>query len=166
MAGEELWYFGYGSNMNRSVFLERRRMRPLETRTGYLDDYRLCFNLPVGRGERGVANLEPGAGARTHGVLYRLSAEQADHLDRTEGVPSGVYRRISVSVVAGAVRVGAFTYLSRHTRTRTRRKPSARYLGLLLEGARQHGLPDDYVRALEGLERAVDERIGEAGAER
>ncbi len=164
MAGEELWYFGYGSNMNRSVFLERRRMRPLETRTGYLDDHRLCFNLPVGSGERGVANLEPGAGARTHGVLYRLSAEQADQLDRTEGVPAGVYRRISVSVVAGAVRVDAFTYLSPHKRTG--RKPSARYLGLLLEGARQHGLPDDYVLALEGLERAVDERIQEGGGER
>ncbi len=97
-------------------------------------------------------------------MLYRLSAEQADHLDRTEGVPSGVYRRISVSVVAGTVRVDAFTYLSPHTRTG--RKPSARYLGLLLEGARQHGLPDDYVRALESLERAVDERIGEEGGER
>ncbi len=160
----DLWYFGYGSNMNRSIFLERRRMRALETRTGYLDDYRLCFNLPVGSGERGVANLEPFAGARTHGVLYRLSAEQADHLDRTEGVPAGVYRRISVSVVAGTVRVDAFTYLSPHTRTG--RKPSARYLGLLLEGARQHGLPDDYVRALEGLERAVDERIGKGGHSR
>ena len=66
--------------------------------------------------------------------------------------------------MAGAVRVDAFTYLS-PTR-RTGRKPSARYLGLLLEGARQHGLPDDYVRALEGLERAVDERIGEGRGER
>ena len=39
------------------------------------------------------------------------------------------------------------------------RKPSARYLGLLLEGAREHGLPADYVAQLEKLELAHDERI-------
>ena len=41
----------------------------------------------------------------------------------------------------------------------TGRKPSARYLGLLLEGAREHALPQDYLRRLEGLELAVDERL-------
>jgi len=54
-----IWYFGYGSNMNRAIFEERRRMQPLETRLGWLDDYRLRFNIPIGSGERAVANLEP-----------------------------------------------------------------------------------------------------------
>src|SRR5205807_3974084 len=73
MSHPTLWYFGYGSNMSRSIFCERRGMRPLATRWGWLEGYRLCFNLPIGPGERGVANLEPEAGARTCGVLYLLT---------------------------------------------------------------------------------------------
>ena len=33
------------------------------------------------------------------------------------------------------------------------------FLGLLVEGARQRGLPDEYVRWLESLELAHDERV-------
>jgi hypothetical protein len=64
---DALWYFGYGSNMCRAIFVEQRGMRPLETTWGWLDGHRLCFNLPVGPGERGVANLVAEPGARTCG---------------------------------------------------------------------------------------------------
>jgi gamma-glutamylcyclotransferase len=151
------WYFAYGSNMSRAIFLERRAMHPLAIRRGWLEEHRVCFNLPVGPGERGVANLEPAAGARTWGVLYLLTGEEFDRLDRTEGVHRGYYRRAPVEVVVdGGDHVSAFTYLS--SWAREGRKPSARYLGLLVAGAREHGLPDDYVASLEGLELAVDER--------
>src|SRR5881628_911231 len=102
--------------MSRSIFCERRGMRPLATRWGWLEGYRLCFNLPVGPGERAVANVEPQAGARTCGVLYLLDPEQLDRLDRSEGVHRGLYRRIPVEVVVGGEeRVAAFTYQSSWT---------------------------------------------------
>jgi cation transport regulator ChaC len=156
---ETLWYFAYGSNMSPAIFLERRAMRPLATRRAWLDGHRLCFDLPVGPGERGVANLERCGDARVWGVLYRLTPEQFDRLDRTEGVHRGFYRRTAVEVVVAddGERIGAFTYLSRFS-TRGR-KPSARYVGLLLEGARHHGLPDEYLRILQAFELAVDERL-------
>jgi len=97
-----LWYFGYGSNMNRAIFGDRRGMRPMETRWGWLEGYRLRFNIPVGPGERGVANVEPEPGARTCGVLYLLTAAECDRLDRSEGVHVGLYRRIPVQVVVEA----------------------------------------------------------------
>ena len=156
---EALWYFAYGSNMHRAIFCDRRRMRPLTARWGWLENYRLCFNLPVGSGERGVANVEPEEGARTCGVLYLLTPEEFDRLDRTEGVHLGVYRRIPVEVVTeGEERVSAFTYQS--PLTRPSRKPSARYMRLLVEGAEQHGLPVEYVHFLESFELARDEREG------
>src|SRR2546425_165870 len=71
--GLPLWYFGYGSNMHRSIFHERRRMQPLATRWGWLEGYRLRFNIPVGPGERACANLELQPEARTCGVLYLLT---------------------------------------------------------------------------------------------
>src|SRR5207247_10051242 len=101
--------------------------------------------------------VEPEAGARTWGVLYLLDPEELGRLDRSEGVHRGVYRRIPVEVVVGgAERVAAFTY--RSSWTLAGRKPSARYLRLLVEGARDHGLPAEYVTFLESHELAWDER--------
>lgn len=154
---DALWYFGYGSNMNRAIFCERRGMRPLKTCWGWLEGYRLRFNIPVGPGDRAVANVEPGPGARTCGVLYLLTVEESDRLDRTEGVHAGLYRRIPVEVVVeGQGQVATFTYQS--SRTAEGRKPSPRYMRLLLEGARHHGLPPEYVKLLESFELARDER--------
>lgn len=150
-----LWYFGYGSNMDARTFVGRRGMRPREVLTGRLDDWSLAFDLPVGLGERGVANLRPLRGAHVWGVLYRISAEEAARLDRSEGVHRGAYTRAEV-VVRTPDQTAAFTYRSR--RSDPRRKPSRRYMGLLLAGARDHGLPEAYVASLRALELAVDER--------
>jgi cation transport regulator ChaC len=156
-----LWYFAYGSNMSPAIFLDRRAMRPLATRRARLDGHRLRFNLPVGPGERAVANIEADPASRVWGILYLLTPEDCDRLDKTEGVHRGLYDRMAVDVVADAEdRVAGFTY--RSSFATEGRKPSARYIGLLLEGARHHGLPDDYVRTLEALELAVDERLAKA----
>jgi hypothetical protein len=96
--------------------------------------------------------------AHAWGVLYLLTPEESDRLDRTEGVGMGAYRRVTVDVVTDdGERVAAFTYQS--TWITDGRKPSARYIGLLLEGARHHGLPAEYVAFLEAFELAHDERI-------
>lgn len=154
------WYFAYGSNMGRATFIERRRMQPRAARRAYLDDHRLCFDLPVGPGERGVANLVPEPGARTWGVAYRLSAEACAFLDRTEGVDRGFYRRLTIEIVAdddcGPERLAAFAYQGEARDPR--RKPSARYLGLLLAGARELALPPEYLVWLAAFPLAVDER--------
>jgi len=152
-----LWYFGYGSNTERSTFLGRRRMRPLEVRIGRLDGFELRFDLGVGQGERGVANVAPSRGAHVWGVLWRITPDGAGHLDLTEGVNRGFYRRLAVEVATpeGSV-LPAFTYHS--PLGGTGRKPSRRYLGLLLAGAHQHGLPEDWIARLRTFELARDER--------
>jgi cation transport regulator ChaC len=153
------WYFGYGSNMNRGIFEGRRGMRPIKAQPALLEDYRLCFNLAIGPGERGVANLEARAGACTWGVLYLITVEQFEHLDRTEGVPRA-YRRIPVSaIVDGSEQIAAFTYQS--DKIGLGRKPSPRYIALLIEGAVQHGLPPGCLRYLRSFELAADERLSE-----
>ncbi len=154
-----LWYFAYGSNLDPETFLGRRRMKPHEARTALLREYRLVFDLAVGKGERGVANLLPTAGEWVHGVAYRLSESGARWLDRTEGVPRS-YQRVDVALEAdGNLRLDAFTYVSPHRRPE--RKPSRRYLELLLRGARHHGLPEEWVAWLRDLPQAVDERVAQ-----
>lgn len=156
---DTLWYFAYGSNMQRATFESRRGMKPREARGGRLAGYRLVFDLPVGPGERGVANLAPDDTAHTYGVLYRITPGELEVLDRTEGVDRGYYRRDEVGVerLDAEETVIAWTYVSGHGTVG--RKPSLRYMGLLLEGAREHGLPAEYVRVLESWELAVDERV-------
>ncbi len=155
-----LWYFGYGSNMERGTFLGRRQMKPVEVCPAVLADWALCFDLGIGPGERGVGNVRRAPGTLTWGVAWRITRRQAQHLDRTEGVHKGGYRRLPVTVLAGDGRpLEAFTYRSEHGRAG--RKPSRRYMGLLLRGAREHGLPETWVEHLRGFELAVDERTGQ-----
>jgi hypothetical protein len=152
-----LWYFAYGSNLDPGTFLGRRRMRPLETRVALLEHFELRFDLPVGPGERGVANVAPRVGEHVWGALYRLTHPEADRLDLTEGVTRDFYRRVDVNARAlDGARIGAFTYHS--GRGVEGRKPSRRYLRLLLTGARHHGLPAHYVERLLAWPLAVDER--------
>jgi len=157
VSADPVWYFAYGSNMSRAIFCERRRMCPTDSRWGWLHGWRLSFELPVGPGERGVANVVPDAAARTCGVLHRITADEFDRLDRTEGVHVDIYRRVPVEVVTeSGERVPAQTYVS--TRATAGRKPSARYLGLLLTGAREHDLPRAWIEFLAAHELAFDER--------
>ena len=153
------WYFAYGSNMQNATFLQRRRMQPLEVTTGRLDGYRLVFDLPTGPGQRGAANLVEDRDANVWGVLYRLHAGDFERLDRSEGVPR-LYAKVAVTIAAtlGLVAQAALTYVSEYRSPE--RKPSVRYMGLLLEGARQHGLPTHYHTYLRSFEYAWDERDG------
>ena len=135
-------------------------MRPLATRRARLDGYRLCFDIPVGPSNRGVANVETCDGAHIWGVAYLLHPEEFDRLDRTEGVHRGLYTRLAVELATdGDEQIAAFTYRSPFRSDA--RKPSARYLGLLLDGARHHGLPAEYAAALGKRELAIDERQSE-----
>ena len=152
-----LWYFAYGSNLDPSIFLGRRQMKPLEIRVALLRDFELRFDLPVGPGERGVANVAPCPGDHVGGVLYLLGRREAQRLDRTEGVDYGAYHRLAVEVRdACGTLYRAFTYHS--ARGQACRKPSRRYLGLLISGALEHGLPVDYVERLKRIPLAVDDR--------
>ncbi|MEO8605049.1 MAG: gamma-glutamylcyclotransferase family protein [bacterium] len=156
-AANAIWYFAYGSNLCRAIFHERRGMRPLAARVAWLDDHQLSFNIPVGPGERGVANVEPCSGSRVCGAAYLLTADSCERLDRSEGVHLEFYWRAPVTLwLANGEQVVGFTY--RSARTTEGRLPSPRYMGLLLAGAAEHGLPDDYVESLRAFTLARDER--------
>ena len=153
-----VWYFAYGSNLCRRVFVETRCMRPRRALRARLPGWRICFDLPVGPGERGVANVVECADGTVYGVAYLLDLADAERLDRTEGVHRGWYRRHPIAAqLDDGVRLGAFTYRSPYGVPG--RKPSARYLGLILDGAREHGLPAAWIGWLGALELAVDERL-------
>ena len=151
---EEAWYFAYGANMHDSAFRKRRGMRPLEWRAGRIRGYRLRFNLEGRpRGKAAPANLSADPQAEVWGVLYRITRAALLQLDATEGVPGWRYRQLWVDAddIEGRP-LRAVTYIAQGKETDGH--PSLRYITLLLEGARAHGLPEHYIRFLESVKHA------------
>lgn len=151
---EDIWYFAYGSNMHDAAFVDRRRMTPREWRVGRMDGYRLRFNLD-GRpkGKSAPANIEPFSEAEVWGVLYRITRRELIALDSTEGVPGGRYRHVwSHAEDPTGQRVLAVTYAARGNERDG--NPSARYITLLRDGARERGLPEHWLTMLDNVREA------------
>lgn len=148
---DEVWYFAYGANMHDSAFRERRGMRPVEWRAGRIKGYRLRFNLdgrPIGKSTPANVCVDPTT--EVWGVLYRITQAGLVHLDATEGRR---YRHawIDAEDIDGQP-IKVVTYLA--SGKPTDGNPSLRYITLLREGAKRHGLPDYYVQYLERIEHA------------
>jgi gamma-glutamylcyclotransferase (GGCT)/AIG2-like uncharacterized protein YtfP len=140
-------YFAYGANLEPRRF---RRRCPGATAIGRarLPDHRLAFTR-YSRPERGgVADIVADAGAEVWGVLWEIDAACIAALDDYEGAPHA-YRRETVRVIddAGAEH-DAMAYVANRTGSFP---PSPQYLAIITEGARAHGLPEEYVRTLEEL---------------
>jgi len=143
-------YFAYGSNLS----LERMRARVPSARVmgpGLLRGARLRLDKRGADGS-GKANLAADRHGCVWGVAYRLSAAHWGDLDAVE--PG--YSRVTVELELFGRGVSAETYRSE----RLTADPVAFdwYKRLIVEGARQHGLPEDYVRHLEALPARPDPR--------
>lgn len=152
--GDEIWYFAFGANMHETVFRERRGMRAREWRVGRVGGYRLRFNLEGRpRGKAAPANIEPCPGEEVWGVLYRITRRDLLRLDSTEGLPGGIYRRLWLDAEdAGKRPFRAVAYSGPGKETDG--NPSLRYITLLREGARAHGLPRHWIDKLDRVRPA------------
>lgn len=145
---DTVWYFAYGANMHDSAFRERRKMRPFGWRVGRIYGYRLRFNLE-GRpkGKAAPANLVSDSESEVWGVLYAITKQDLLLLDASEGVPGRRYRHLWLDVEDAEGRaIHAVTYVADGKETDG--NPSLRYITLLREGAKAHGLPDHYLQML------------------
>jgi hypothetical protein len=75
-----------------------------------------------------------------------------------KGQDSDQRARREASSVRRVVSAFAGTRSTQSCSSRQTGKPSLRYIGLLIEGAAQHGLPPDYLDYLESFDLATDER--------
>lgn len=147
---DPVWYFAYGGNMSERVFVQRRRIRPSETRTGRLRGYRLVFTVAGGMrpGMSAPANIVEAPDAAVHGVLYRLPLTQFIRLDATEGRQ---YDYVSTDAEDSAGnRLPVVTY--KVSRRAPEGRPGRSYLNTIREAARQRGLPPHYVAFLDSVE--------------
>ncbi len=149
------FYFGFGSNMSM-LSLRAKGVEPLASQQAVLPGWRLRFNVQhFFRHEGGVGNIEQTGNPddRVLGLLHECPDDALALLDTAEAVGHG-YARIEVEVephnhsAGNHERVVAVTYIGMPQFIDNRRLPSRRYLNIVLKGARQAGLDDDYIQRL------------------
>ncbi len=106
----------------------------------------------------GKANLREMRSETAWGVVYEIGAADWDALDQCERG----YARIAIEVETDAgERISATTYVAVHVTDDA--VAWNWYKRLIVEGAREHGLPEDYVATLAALPAREDPRGGDPG---
>ena len=136
--------FAYGSNLALDAGLVGPAVLP---------DHRLELNRRSIRWGGGVVDVVPATGQRVWGALYEVDEALMETLDRKEGV--GVaYRRLEVAVELDGQRREAVTY-EVIDKEPDAPPATADYADLVLQGARQRGLPDDWLAVLDSVLRGT-----------
>ena len=142
-------YFAYGSNLSSRQMLLRC---PGASAIGpaRLTDYELAFTRPSRRWGGYAADVVPAVGSLVWGVAWEVTPMHLQQLDRYEGVAIAAYRRRNVHVtLPDGGTLNAITYAVVDPQDGGR--PSPRYLHTILEDAREHRLPGDWIRHLAAL---------------
>jgi gamma-glutamylcyclotransferase len=147
-------YFAYGSNMASHRFLQRLPgARHLEV--GILTGHRLHFRKNDS-GLSGKCDIESTDDHKDEvlGVVYEISIDDKQALDRIEGLGTGYDEKIvQVSTLSGNI-LSTVTYFAidiDHNLI-----PYHWYKQHVLRGAIEHGLPADYIRKIESFESQKD----------
>jgi len=146
-----VWYFAYGSNLQVATLRGRRgvdyqRAVPVRAR-----GWRLVFDKPpLLRAGTSVANIVEDAAAEVLGVAFAISHDDHAHVELTEGVGFGNYRRVELAVepLTPTHEPPALALSLSSDRRDPALQPSTRYMALVIEGALEHGLPEAHVELL------------------
>ncbi|KAG2386795.1 hypothetical protein C9374_001830 [Naegleria lovaniensis] len=164
-----VWYFAYGANMSSKVLIGRRKVKPMESYPCHVEGYDLVFNMKgLPYFEPAFASIEKRQGWRMHGVVHKITRAQMDHIRRTEGgnghdMDDFGYREI---IVQATIYQPWFEYQDSNTVTShgnptmyfqtvkaialqgppdiNDANPSARYLKILRDGAKEYGVAKEW----------------------
>ncbi|HEY2229066.1 MAG TPA: gamma-glutamylcyclotransferase family protein [Xanthobacteraceae bacterium] len=132
-------HFAYGSNMSRAQ-MGARCPGACALGTATLLHWRFIIGL------QGHGSIVPQPGGVVHGVLWRLGARDMAAINAYEAVDTGLYIRRIVPVRYAAVLRPALVYILRRPGEGT---PRPAYIGLVVAAARDWGLPERYIHALQ-----------------
>ncbi len=162
-----VYYFAYGSNM-ATARLRAPNRAPSARKVGVatLPEYALRFHKRSKDGSgKCDACLTREPTDLVFGVVFDIAPEDKERLDRAEGVGSG-YEEREVSVELDGESCKAFLYVAQRKCTDPGLAPYDWYRDWVLMGAREHHLPDDYIRAIEKIQTYPDPDGAQARRER
>jgi cation transport regulator ChaC len=148
-------YFAYGSNMSAQL-MRGRCPGAVAVGTARLLGWRFVVTRD------GFASIVRERGEAVYGVLWRLTPRDTAVLNAYECLDSGLYSRHVLPVHRNARITPALVYIAR---SRTQGRPRPGYQRVVVEAAREWGLPKPYVQTLErwsvGAGRARAPDVGE-----
>jgi len=131
-------HFAYASNMSVPLMRRRCPAARLEGRA-VLPGHRFIIM------RSGYASIVPAPGGCVHGLLWRLTPRDVAALNAYENIGGGLYRAVTMSVVAQHGRRAARVYVGPD---RAGARPRPGYLDIVTQAARDAGFPPHYVRRL------------------
>lgn len=153
LMGEKVLYFAYGSNMKKNRLCKRVPSAKLAGRGRILNKRLVCNKRS--NDNSGKANLKDSPGGVVWGVLYEMDSSDLNRLDEVE---EG-YQRTTMHVhIDKDKSVAAEVYIS--TEITPKGIPFNWYKELLVSGAQEHQLPEDYIAFLEKLPSKHDPKRG------
>ncbi|PXX92397.1 hypothetical protein DIT71_04145 [Marinobacter vulgaris] len=150
-----MFCFCYGSNMSQRRLQARVPSARFVT-VAQLHAHRLRFHKAAmdGSAKCDAAETEDPQD-RVIGVVYEIADNEKPDLDRHEALGRG-YDEKHVELVTGEGYLRAWMYFA--TRINTSLKPFHWYKDHVLIGARENGLPADYIAQIEAVESINDPR--------
>lgn len=137
-----IYYFGYGSNMSSAMMQEWCPNHRLIGKA-QLIGWKLAFTRLSQRWDAGVADIIESKNSVVWGGLYEISESDLIALDKKES-NGKYYQRIECHAVADGQSYHAFSYVVIDKAVDAIPTSSA-YRDTMLQGARELGLPDDYI---------------------
>lgn len=149
-------YFAYGSNLLCERLLARCPNSKYAGRAT-LVSYRLTFGK-LSKDGSGKCTIKPDPNSNVEGIVWNILETEMYSLDQSEGLGSG-YKHCAVVIkkIDGVIQE-AQTYCATHCKSGM--QPYDWYLALVIAGAKQHSLPDDYIARLCNTEFQVDKDAG------
>lgn len=138
-------YFAYGSNLDDVQLRQRCPGATLET-VGTLQDFRLEFTVRSAGWDAGAADVVEYPGGRVWGLVFDLTDEDLESLDRFEGYPEHYGRFVArIDTLDGTLDSWVYSAERKHAFV----APSRRYIEIIRAAAVRHGFPDEYIRMLD-----------------
>ena len=145
--------FAYGSNM---LTAKMRRAAPSakSVAVGQIQGHVLRFNKVSQADGSGKGNIIATGNAddTVWGVIFKIGDQDRAELDRSEGG----YAPTEIRVTAAGERVCLLTYVAKPDRIDDSLRPYTWYKEFVVSGAREHGLPSDYIAQLAAVEAVAD----------
>lgn len=149
-----MFYFAYGSNM-LTARLRQRVPSAVFVSRAVLTGHKLLFHKYSidGSGKCNIWRTEE-ASDRVYGVVFEISDNEKTSLDKHEGLGKGYEDKEVLVVQDKNFEIEARTYYA--TKICTGLKPFHWYKLHVLEGAREHKLPDHYISYIANVEAKID----------
>ena len=148
-------YFAFGSNMDARQ-MARRCPGARSLGLASLAQHRLVFRGPSKNRGGGVASVDPWSEGSVEGLLWEISAQDIQTLDRVEGAPHW-YERVEVEVVSsGGTKEAALLY--RLPTSVTEMEPTDAYYAQIVAACDSLGLDASPVADARARGRAAEQR--------